>query len=248
MVQAPDSSCSAHVLIVDDHPGLDGLVPRALRRHGFITTVVVNVAGLDRILARLPTDLVILDLKSSSEALSICRRLAAKNGPPVIVLDRAASEAERIATLEADAEYLVSRPWNPRVFLAHVHAILRRGAHSLVDVPNERIYDFLGWRFDLATHELTDPNGRLVNLTPGEFALLRAFVERPRRMLTRKDLLEAMDQGDGPDRKIDVLLSRLRRKLEHENIIRTVRSGGYVFLPQFERTPEPSGGSSATCS
>jgi two-component system OmpR family response regulator len=238
-MQEQDVSKTAHVLIADDRPDSAALVARTLRHDGIITTVVLNVAGLDRMLARLPTDLVVLDLKSSKEALSICRRLTANAGPPVIIIDEGTSDARRAEALEAGAEYLLSREWKPRGLLAHVRAVLRRHAHLAVaaEAKNESVYSFLGWRVDLATHELTDPDGDLVDLTRGELALLRTFLENPRRVLARKKLMEATGQKDGTeDRTVDVQISRLRRKLGAGNVIRTVRSGGYMFLPPIERT------------
>jgi len=102
---------------------------------------------------------------------------------------------------------------------------------------------FEGWRMDLDMRLLFDPDGRMINLTEGEFRLLLAFVQHPRRVVTRDQLLEWSRGGDADhfDRAIDVQLSRLRRKMTDagssgvSELIRTVRNEGYVFVPQVTR-------------
>ena len=100
---------------------------------------------------------------------------------------------------------------------------------------------FAGWRLDPARRELRDPDGVLVELTAGEFGLLAALVERPRRVLSRDRLLDLTRGRDAQpfDRSIDVQVSRLRRKIEADpknpELIKTVRSGGYIFTLPVER-------------
>jgi two-component system OmpR family response regulator len=96
---------------------------------------------------------------------------------------------------------------------------------------------FAGWRIDIDARMLYDPDDRVISLTDGEFRLLRAFVERPRRVLTRDQLLDFARGEDSEhyDRAIDVQISRLRRKLSEgqngDELIRTVRNEGYLFVP-----------------
>jgi two-component system OmpR family response regulator len=118
-----------------------------------------------------------------------------------------------------------------------VRAALRKRGRGAA--PASEIYTFDGWRIDLGSHELFDPNGVLVGLTDGEFAVLRVFIERPRRVLSREALLQAArgPDSDAYDRAIDVQVSRLRRKLRAggDEIIRTVRNEGYLFVPRVVR-------------
>lgn len=239
-MQAHDSPPLAHILIVDDDPGLRGLIAESLSGHGFATSVAGNAVEMDRALAREPADLVILDVMMPGEdGLSVCRRLAASHGPPVIMLSAAGGEVDRIVGLEIGADHYLTKPCSPRELLAHVRAVLRRSAQH-TDEPEptgEGRFRFLGWRIDLASHELTDPDGTLINLTDGEFAVLRAFVDRPRRVLSREQILDAARGPDSEsyDRAIDVQVSRLRRKMKNDDIIRTIRSEGYMFVPRVER-------------
>jgi len=155
----------------------------------------------------------------------------------VVMLSALGDEPDRILGLEIGASHYLSKPCSPREILATVRAALR--AREMLDAGDSRAFGFLGWRVDFAAHELFDPDSTLIDLTDGEFAVLRAFVERPRRVLARDALLEAArgPDTDAFDRAIDVQVSRLRRKLRsHEDeIIRTIRNEGYFFVPRVVR-------------
>jgi two-component system OmpR family response regulator len=223
-----------NLLIVDDDVAIRALLADSLGRHGYGVHTARDSAEMDRALARGPFDLVILDVMMPGEdGLSACRRLAASGGPPVILLSALGGEPDRIAGLEFGAGHYLAKPCSPREILAHVRAALRR---RQPEAARTRILLFEGWRIDMDSHELFDPAGVLVDLTDGEFAVLRVFIERPRRVLSREALIEA---ARGPDsdsfgRAIDVQVSRLRRKLKApgDEIIRTIRNEGYVFMPR----------------
>jgi two-component system OmpR family response regulator len=159
------------------------------------------------------------------------------------MLSAMGEETDRIIGLELGADDYLSKPCNPRELLARVRAVLRRRRDP---APSEEALgaacEFAGWRLDLVRHELRSPSAVVVNLSSGEFSLLRAFVEHPQRVLTRDQLLEYArgPQSDAFDRAIDVQISRLRRKLEDGGgaieLIRTVRSEGYIFTPKVSRT------------
>jgi two-component system OmpR family response regulator len=157
------------------------------------------------------------------------------------MLSAMGEETDRIVGLELGADDYLPKPCNPRELLARVRAVLRRRQEPRG--PEEHIAaacEFAGWRLDLVRRELRSPQGVIVNLSSGEFSLLRAFVERPQRVLTRDQLL---DMARGPDteaydRAIDVQISRLRKKLDDGagvEIIRTIRSEGYMFSPKVAR-------------
>ncbi len=233
-----------HILLVDDDPGIRDVVSEFLSRHGYDVETAADGAEMERALSRKSPDLVVLDLMLPGEdGLSICRRLARPEGPAIIMLSAMGEETDRIIGLELGADDYLPKPCNPRELLARVRAVLRRRR----DAPSPdgtlgAACEFAGWRLDLVRHELRSPNGVVVNLSSGEFSLLRAFVEHPQRVLTRDQLLEYArgPQSDAFDRAIDVQISRLRRKLEDGGgsveLIRTVRSEGYIFTPKVNRT------------
>jgi two-component system OmpR family response regulator len=233
-----------HILVVDDDPGIRDVVSEFLSRHGFAVDTAADSREMERALARRRPDLVVLDLMLPGEdGLSICRRLARPDGPAVIMLSAMGEETDRIIGLELGADDYLPKPCNPRELLARVRAVLRRRREPrTLDEPLGAACEFAGWRLDLVRHELRSPGGVVVNLSSGEFSLLRAFVEHPQRVLTRDQLLEFArgPQSDAFDRAIDVQISRLRRKLEEGGgaveLIRTVRSEGYIFTPKVTRS------------
>lgn len=223
----------ARLLVVDDDGSIRTLLAKNLGARGYEVATAANAVEMDRVLASRPIDLIILDVMMPGEdGLSICQRLAASAGPPVIMLSALGAEEDRVIGLELGAGHYLTKPCSPREILAHVRAALRQRKKA-ADEPGD-VLGFQGWRINLSSHELFDPDGVLVHLSDGEFAVLRAFVERPRRVLSREMLLDAArgSQSEAYDRAIDVQVSRLRRRLKADAIIRTVRNEGYMFSPR----------------
>ena len=235
---------SEHILVVDDDPGIRDVVSEFLERHGYAVETAADGREMERALTRRRPDLVVLDVMLPGEdGLSICRRLSTPDGPAIIMLSAMGEETDRIVGLELGADDYVPKPCNPRELLARVRAVLRRAEQRSGNAGVGAGCEFAGWRLDLVRHELRSPDAVVVNLSSGEFSLLRAFVERAQRVLTRDQLLEF---ARGPltevyDRAIDVQISRLRRKLDGGGdgveLIRTVRNEGYLFTPKVSRTP-----------
>lgn len=231
-----------HILVVDDDAGIRALVAQNLTQHGYSVATADSAIAMDRVLGSEAIDLVILDVMMPGEdGLSACRRLAASDGPPVILLSALGGDVDRIIGLEIGADDYLTKPCNPRELLAYVRVVLRRARRNRTEDgpgPTGRIVEFAGWQLDLMSRFLRRADGVLVNLSDGEFSLLRAFVERPGRVLSRDQLLDAArgPNSDAFDRAIDVQISRLRRKLDDgEAILRTVRNEGYMFLPRVHR-------------
>ena len=230
---------SPHILVVDDDREIRDLTARFLRKHGFRVDAAADGREMDRHLADGRFDLVVLDLMMPGEdGLSICRRLRADSGVPIIMLTALGEETDRIVGLEMGADDYLPKPFNPRELLARIKAVLRRGGSEALSAADEAgggLLSFAGWSLDLTRRELKDPDGALVPLTAGEFDLLAAFAQRPQRVLNRDQLLDlTRGREAGPfDRSVDVQLSRLRRKIEADPkepvLIKTVRGGGYMF-------------------
>ncbi|MBS0410596.1 MAG: response regulator [Proteobacteria bacterium] len=244
-LMSPQAETAEHILVVDDDPGIRDVVSEFLERHGYAVDTAADGREMERAISRHAPDLVVLDVMLPGEdGLAICRRLSTPDGPAIIMLSAMGEETDRIVGLELGADDYVPKPCNPRELLARVRAVLRRRREPRGGDENlDAACEFAGWRLDLVRHELRSPEGVVVNLSSGEFSLLRAFVERPQRVLTRDQLLEFArgPQSDAFDRAIDVQISRLRRKLDHGSegveLIRTVRNEGYLFTPKVSRTP-----------
>ena len=230
------------IAVVEDDPEIRLLVSGLLSREGFEVAPCAHAGELDRVLQRRRVDLVLLDLMLPGEdGLSVCRRLrGAPVETPVIMVTAKGDDIDRILGLELGADDYVAKPFNPRELVARVRAVLRRTreAHRVDRAMPREIYRFAGWSLDAASRRLTDPAGRDVELTGGEYELLIAFVTHPQRVLTREQLLDWTRGRDAMpfDRTIDVQLSRLRRKLgAASDLVRTIRGGGYLFSPAVTR-------------
>jgi len=236
---------NAHLLIVDDDREIRALLARYLGKHGFRTTTVADGHAMRQALAGGRFDLVVLDVMLPGEdGLSLYRWLRAQSTVPIIMLTAVGDEADRIVGLELGADDYLPKPFNPRELLARLRAVLRRARERQAspEPAAGRVLTFAGWRLDLARRELRAADGTLVPLTGGEFDLLAALAGRPQRVLSRDQLLDlTRGRGAGPfDRSVDVLLSRLRRKIEPDPkvpaLIKTVRGGGYVLATDVRAT------------
>lgn len=228
---------AAHILIVDDDRDIRHLLAASLSDHGFRVSVAADTRQMDQLLRAAPVDLVILDIMMPGETgIEACRRLSRAGGVPIVLLSALSEEEDRVIGLETGASHYLPKPCSAREIVATVRAALRT---RQVGGDGGAAFRFAGWQMDLAAWELTDPDGVLVGLTEGEFAVLRLFVERPRRVLSREQLLEGArgPDSDAFDRAVDVQVSRLRRKLRApgDEMIRTVRNEGYMFVPAVSR-------------
>jgi two-component system, OmpR family, response regulator len=224
------------ILVVEDDRDIRGLLADFLKREGFSVEVAEDGAAADRALVRVTPDLVILDLMLPGEdGLSICRRLRARGAIPILMLTAKNDDIDRIVGLELGADDYLGKPFNPRELLARIRAILRR-AEGAARPDERRRRAFASFVIDLDARSVERTDGTIVPLTSSEFDLLACFVERPRRVLTRDQLLDWTRgrSADPFDRTIDVTVSRLRKKLETADpsapaLVTTVRNGGYLF-------------------
>ncbi|MDJ0948974.1 MAG: response regulator [Alphaproteobacteria bacterium] len=232
---------SPHVLIVDDDAEIRDLLGRFLRKHGCRVSTASDGRDMARVMGSARIDIIVLDIMMPGEdGISICRRLRATSTTPIIMLTAIGDDTDRIIGLEVGADDYLAKPFNPRELLARIKAVLRRtGARLDADGPRA-VLCFEDWTIDPAKRELSNGDGVKVDLTAGEFELLLAFAEHPQRVLSRDQLLDLTKGREAApfDRSVDVQLSRLRRKIEADpkdpQLIKTVRSGGYIFTPKVE--------------
>lgn len=237
-MNASATGTAGHVLVVDDDREIRDLLGRFLTKHGYRVTAVQDGKDMRRALADWHIDLVILDLMLPGEdGLSLCRGLRAQSRIPIIMLTMMGEETDRIVGLEMGADDYLPKPFNPRELLARIKAVLRRAPYAAAEAsaPARALLRFAGWKLDLGLRRLESPEGLIVDLSAGEFDLLVAFVEHPRKVLNRDQLLDLTHgRAETPfDRSVDMQVSRLRHKIEEDpkepELIKTVRGGGYVF-------------------
>jgi two-component system OmpR family response regulator len=228
------SEAAATVLIVEDDAVIRQLVTEALRNEGFGVEAAEDAVEMDAILVRTRPDIVVLDVMLPGEdGLSICRRLHAHERFPILMLSAKSDEIDRVVGLETGADDYLVKPFGPRELIARVRAMLRRGPR--VQSPPGRRFSVGALTVDLDARQVVDAQSAPVALTSAEFDLFACFIQRPRRVLTR-DQIGKWTRGRVPDpldRSIDMIVSRLRRKLDRAskdaNLISTVRNGGYLL-------------------
>ncbi len=228
------------VLLVDDDARLRELLSRYLQEQGFAVKAVGDATMMDRALHREHFDLIVLDLMLPGEdGLAICRRLRADdNTIPIIMLTAKGDDVDRIVGLEMGADDYLAKPFNPRELVARVQAVMRRQPQSLPGAPTaeDEIVAFGRVQVNLGTRSLVR-DGEEIQLTTGEFSLLKVLLLHPRQPLSRDKLMElARGREYGVfDRAIDVQISRLRKLVEDDpakpRFIQTVWGFGYVFVP-----------------
>jgi two-component system, OmpR family, response regulator len=231
----------AHLLVVDDDREICELIRHFFERHGYNVTSAHDEAQMQAQLKRHSFDLVVLDVMLPGKSgLELCRDIRAGSQVPIIMVTAVNETVDRIVGLELGADDYLAKPFEPRELLARVRAIIRRSSISPGPEKRQRptqSYTFEGWTIDVARRRLWAADDVVVTLTTAEFDLLCVFVTHPQRMLTRDQLLD-LTQGHAAqsfDRSIDILVSRLRKKLgdgsDKSSIIVTVRGGGYMFSP-----------------
>ncbi len=232
-----------HILVIEDDREISALVSRYLHANECRGTAAADGRQLDTFMDTKRIDLVILDIMLPGEdGLSLCRRLRQRSHVPIIMLTAKGQDVDRIVGLEMGADDYLTKPFNPRELLARIKAVLRRGGLAAIAPIDSlvRVLTFHGWKIDRGLRELRNPQGTRIEVTGAEFDLLLALCERPGRILSRDQLIE-LTQGRAAgafERSVDILVSRLRRKIEHDphrpEFIKTIRSGGYVFTPMVD--------------
>ncbi|MDA8000252.1 MAG: response regulator transcription factor [Alphaproteobacteria bacterium] len=230
------------ILIVDDERGVRDLICETLTRAGFETLEADSGVAMRRMLAHQYVDMVLLDLRMPGEdGMAVLRDLRRSSSVPVMLLSVAQKSSERVLGLEMGADDYAGKPFDPRELVARVRSVLRRAARARRDSgfeANNDIFEFGGFVLDVSQSTLWDPRSNEVLLTRSEREILRLFLEHPYEVLSR-DMISrrTLARNWSPcDRSLDVLVSRLRRKIGNiddgknkRRSITSVRGVGYCF-------------------
>lgn len=232
-----------HIVVVDDDASIRTLLSRLLRESGYDATGAESGAELERIMAERPIDLILLDIMMpEQDGLDVCRAIRARSTVPIIMISARGQEADRVRGLDLGADDYIAKPFGRAEVLARVRAVLRRvdDQSTPLDKPAPECFEFAGWRYRPRQHELIAPSGAEVELTAAEHELLLSLLRNPQRMIGRDRLLELSRSrlGTSSDRSVDVLISRLRRKMgdgrSDRPMIRTARGVGYMLAVEVE--------------
>jgi len=234
-----------HIAVLDDEVDITQLLGNYLKTHGFRVSQLHSGPALMGLMAQDPPALVLLDLGLPGEdGFVIARQLREHWRCGLVIVTGRGDAVDKVVGLEVGADDYVTKPFDLRELVARIKAVLRRiealppgTASPAPAAANAARQHFEGWQLDTAARRLTHPQGHDVALTSGEFDLLCVFVQHPGRVLSRDFLLEHTRGREAApfDRTIDVQVGRLRKKLEVDpeapQIIKSVRSAGYVFVP-----------------
>ncbi|OIQ98384.1 TorCAD operon transcriptional regulatory protein TorR [mine drainage metagenome] len=232
-----------HILVLEDEPATQAMLASLMEGEGFRVTTAASGAQAQEAVAQTRFDLVLLDLNlPDDDGLYIARELRAKSDVGIIMLTSRKEDIDRVIGLEMGADDYVTKPFFPRELVARVKNLLRRlnqprATRRADGAGGSELRRFNGWEMDMAKRTLLNAEGLDVSLTRAEFDLLTALVNSAGRVLSREQLLDAIgSQFWTPvDRTIDVLVSRLRRKMEADpkspTMIQTSHGYGYKFAP-----------------
>ncbi|NMP32429.1 response regulator [Thalassotalea sp. M1531] len=227
-----------HILLVEDDESLASLVKDYFQRQGFQVTVEGHGNNAVELIEKKQPDLVLLDIMlPGKNGLDICRELRTKSDIPVVMLTARTDDIDQIVGLEVGADDYICKPVQPRLLLAKVTALLRRSNATQV-----QHLEISGTKVSIGSLEINKAKqevfigGQLVEFTTNELELLYQFVTNADEILTRDDLLNNL-RGfgyDGLDRTVDMLVSKLRKKLGDDSAkpqkIKTVWKKGYIFV------------------
>lgn len=232
------------VLVVDDDAGVRTFVQHALEREGMKVRVAENRQAMTAVLAAGNVDILLLDVRlPDADGFDVLRELRQSSDLPVIMLTGMDTPTDRVLGLEFGADVYLGKPVDPKELAARVRNVLRRGrgvqSREIVE-PAEKL-EFADFVIDLTRRGLSRADGTDIQLTGAEFDLLATLAQAPNRPLSRDQLLDQTRSRDWRpfDRSVDVLIGRLRKKIEMDpkrpNFIKTVRGIGYVFSERVKR-------------
>jgi two-component system OmpR family response regulator len=231
------------IVLVEDDPALRTLTARALRENGYAVRTAATAPEMWIAFDGGPVELVVLDIMlPGTNGIDLCRQIRRKSDVPIIFVSARGSESDRVIGLELGADDYLAKPFSTRELVARIRAVLRRRSGD--GFAGEKRLDqahFDGWTVNFPRRELHAASGAIVDLTGAEFDLLSTFLSQPQRVIARERLIELSRTrlGDSSDRSIDVLVSRLRRKLSASGLeppIVTIRGIGYMLKVEVTRS------------
>jgi len=230
MTAAQATTEDPHLLVVDDDERLRELIHRYLAGNGYRVTAAANAADARALMKSFAFDLLVLDVMMPGEnGFELTQSVRENSQVPILILTAKGDAEDRIQGLELGADDYLPKPFEPRELLARIQTILRR--RTPAPGPKAGSLHFEGLEIDLERRSV-QRQGEAIELTGTEFELLVLLAGAPRKVYTRDDILAHL-RGHAAEeihsRAVDILVSRLRRKLAPLDVIHTLRNAGYLF-------------------
>ncbi|WP_319824978.1 response regulator transcription factor [Thalassovita sp.] len=222
------------VTILDDEPEIRSMLADALQEAGFRTMGFARATEFEAALKTAAPDVCLVDLSlPDRDGLTLVHRLALEQGATVIIISGRAQVQDRVTGLELGADDYIIKPFDPSEVVARIRARLRRDKPATQTGNTAR---FNGWVAHFDSYMLMDETGAETPFSHAEGEVLRLFLERPKRLISRAVMQETLGgaAGESFDRAMDVRISRLRTKLKEDpknpRLIKTIYGAGYIFL------------------
>jgi DNA-binding response OmpR family regulator len=224
-----------HVAILDDEPEIRRILSTALQDAGFQTSCFGRATEFEAALRRMTPDVCLVDLSlPDRDGLAVVHRLALDSGATIIIISGRAQVQDRVMGLELGADDYIIKPFDPAEVVARIRARLRKSAPSAP--TSAQTAHFNGWTAHFDRYVLVDEGGQEIPFSHAEGEVLRLFLDSPKRLISRTQMLDALggSAGESFDRAMDVRISRLRTKLNEDprnpRLIKTIYGAGYIFL------------------
>lgn len=233
-----------HLLIVEDDIEMRSMITDFLRHNGYKVSTASNKEEIYRIIKSNRIDLILLDVMLGNEnGIEICKKLRSESNIPIIIISALSADNQKMDGYEVGADDYITKPFNPKLLEARLKAVLKRARRStsLIYRRKTERYNFSSWCFNGKTNKAISPEGYQVALSKKEINLLKALLANPYIPLTREEIADVLDIDRDTDhilnsiqsRAIDVLVGRLRAKLEKDpknpELIKTERGVGYIL-------------------
>jgi len=233
----------ATILVVDDDQLTRQCLGSYFENAGYRVFYAQTAEQAEQLLARESVELILLDIRMpGKDGLTLTRELRVTSEVGIILVTGSQDEVDRLIGLECGADEYVTKPFNPREILARVKNLVRRvrlcRQIQLQDHKLGRITAFDRWQLNPLLRQLIDQENNQVQLTEGEFQLLKTLMDHGGKIMSRDQILDQIRnrQWLPNDRTVDVLIGRLRRKLGDDpaspRLILTVHGAGYLFTPK----------------
>ena len=226
------------IAILDDEPEIRRLLASALEEAGFQTAAFGRATEFEAALRHITPDACLIDLGlPDRDGLALVHRLATQSGAAVIIISGRAQVQDRVTGLELGADDYIIKPFDPAEVVARIRARLRKPAAA---GRQGQIVRFAGWTADFDRYVLIASGGGETPISHAEAEVLRIFLDAPRRLITRSQMLDALGgaAGDSFDRAMDVRISRLRGRLgensKNPRLIKTIYGAGYIFMAEVD--------------
>ncbi|MDR9484504.1 MULTISPECIES: response regulator transcription factor [Sediminimonas] len=226
------------VTILDDEPAIRAMLSDALEEAGFRTMGFARATEFEAALQTATPDVCLVDLSlPDRDGLTLVHRLALEQGATVIIISGRAQVQDRVTGLELGADDYIIKPFDPSEVVARIRARLRRGQPAQQSSETAR---FAGWTAHFDRYILEDDAGQETPFSHAEGEVLRLFLDRPKRLISRAVMQETLGgaAGESFDRAMDVRISRLRTKLREDpknpRLIKTIYGAGYIFLGEVQ--------------